>query len=202
MSTDHPDGLLALRARARVSGFMPSLDRFYFVRHGRTQGNLSKTFQHPEIPLAEEGLEDARSAAEILRRADFTHMLASDMARAWRTAGMISAHTGKPVTVERGIRERFFGVLVGTSSVDLDWRVEPEGGEMLQGFVDRTVEGMARALATGPTPLLVSHGGVLLVLAYALGLDLSEELQRNGVPLLVQRHAAGWSITRVAVKAA
>jgi probable phosphoglycerate mutase len=197
MSDDHPDGIAALKARARASGFAPSLERFYFVRHGRTQGNLTKTFQHPEIPLAEEGLQDAESAAAILHNADFTHMLASDMARAWRTAGAISARTGKPVTVERGIRERYFGVMIGRSSVNLDWRIEPAGGETLQGFVDRTVAGIASALASGPTPLLVSHGGVLMVLAYALGVDLNDDVQRNGVPLLVRREAAGWSITKV-----
>ena len=45
---------------------------------------------------------------------------------------------------EDGLRERWFGDLVGTPSHDHDWREDPPNGETLHAFVTRTQAGKTR----------------------------------------------------------
>jgi probable phosphoglycerate mutase len=185
-------GQLALRAAARAAGLIVGRDRFLFLRHGRTAGNMGRIYQHPDIPLCEEGFCDADDAARGLVDVAFDHIYASDMARAWLTAGRVAAVTGKPVAVRRALRERYFGDFIGTSSEGLDWRVDPPNGETMTGFIDRTVRGIADMLVPGPMPLLVSHGGVLRVLCGALDVELPVELTANALPLAFERANGCW----------
>jgi len=189
-------GQLALRAAARDHGVSIGRDRFFFVRHGRTPGNIGGLYQHPDIPLATEGFVDADSAAKVLRDHAFDLIYASDMARAWLTAGRVADLTGRPVWLRRCLRERYFGDFIGTPSAGLDWRVNPPNGETMHGFIERTLTGVAELLANnGPMPLLVSHGGVLRVLTGALDVALPHELTTNGLPLAFERKGKDWSVT-------
>jgi len=189
-------GQLALRAAARDHGVSIGRDRFFFVRHGRTPGNIGGLYQHPDIPLATEGFVDADIAAKVLRDHAFDLIYASDMARAWLTAGRVADLTGRPVWLRRCLRERYFGDFIGTSSAGLDWRVNPPNGETMHGFIERTLTGVAELLANnGPMPLLVSHGGVLRVLTGALDVALPHELTTNGLPLAFERKGKDWSVT-------
>lgn len=187
-------GQLALRAAARAHGLLVGRDRFLFLRHGRTAGNMGRIFQHPDLPLCDEGFCDADAAAQALRDVPFDHIYASDMARAWLTAGRVACITGKPVAVRQALRERYFGDLIGTSSEGLDWRIDPPNGETMQGFVERTLRGLAELLVPGPMPLLISHGGVLRVLCGALDIDLPVELTANAIPLSFERSHPGWRV--------
>ncbi len=188
-------GHQALRAAARATGLDTTRDHFLFLRHGRTAGNVSRIFQHPDIPLCTEGFGDADLAADVLRSATFDHICASDMARAWLTAGRIAAATAKPVLAKQALRERYFGDFIGTSSVGLDWRIDPPNGETLAGFVLRTLQGIAALLTAPPLPLLVSHGGVLRVLCGALDVELPLALTANALPLAFERRAGTWHVT-------
>ena len=48
--------------------------------------------------------------------------------------------------------------------------------------------------SSGPDVLIVSHGGVLLVLAALLSLDPAGIPRANAVPLLIERSARGWRL--------
>lgn len=195
-SLENNAGQVALRAAARAAGLAAGRDRFLFLRHGRTAGNMGRIYQHPDIPLCEEGFCDADDAARALREIAFDHIYASDMARAWLTAGRVAAVTGKSVAVRRALRERYFGNLIGTSSEGLDWRVDPPNGETMAGFIERTLTGIAELLSPGPLPLLISHGGVLRVLCGALDVELPVELTANALPLAFERDGGNrWGIT-------
>lgn len=188
-------GQRALRSAARATGLIANRDRFLFLRHGRTVGNVNRIFQHPDISLCEEGFCDADTAVGVLSEVAFDHIYASDMARAWLTAGRVAAATGKPVTVRRALRERYFGDLIGTSSEGMDWRINPPNGETMIEFVERTLHGVAELLAPDPVPLLVSHGGVLRVLCGALDIALPLELTVNALPLAFERNGDTWRLT-------
>ncbi|MSR13255.1 MAG: histidine phosphatase family protein [Gammaproteobacteria bacterium] len=188
-------GQRALRAAALATGLKPGRDRFLFLRHGRTAGNMTRVFQHPDIPLCDEGFGDADAAARSLSAVAFDHIYASDMARAWLTAGRVAAMTSKPVAVKLALRERYFGDLIGTTSEGMDWRFNPPNGETMDGFIQRTLRGVAELLTPGPLPLLVSHGGVLRVLCGALDVDLGLELTANALPLAFERRAGEWQVT-------
>lgn len=188
-------GQLALRTAARATGLRIGRDRFLFLRHGRTAGNVNRVFQHPDVSLCDEGFGDANLAAGGLSDIAFDHIYASDMARAWLTAGRVAAATGRSVTVRRALRERNFGDLIGTSSEGMDWRINPPNGETMVEFVERTLRGVAELLVPGLIPLLISHGGVLRVLCGALDIDLSVELTANALPLAFERNAGSWRLT-------
>lgn len=189
-------GQLALRAVARDHGVAIGCERFLFLRHGRTPGNIGRIYQHPDLPLATEGFGDADIAAKVLCDHAFDVIYASDMARAWLTAGRVADCTGRPVWLRRCLRERYFGDFIGTPSEGLDWRVSPPNGETMQGFVERTLGGIAEILAEErPVPLLVSHGGVLRVLTGALNLELPHEFTANALPLAFERKGDAWTVT-------
>ena len=178
-----------------------SCERFYFLRHGQTPRNALRIFQAPDEPLSALGVEQAHSAASLLAREPLAAIVSSDMTRAMQTAGIVAARpemAGVAVVAHAGLRERNFGNLNGTSSVNIDWAYNPEGGETLAAFVSRTRLGLAFAL-THPAPtLVVAHGGTLYVLLALLKLELSLQLLGNAQPLLFQRQdgqGTQWTVT-------
>lgn len=195
MPTAHGAGADAVLAAARAIGLTPRTDAFLFCRHGQTAGNVARVYQHPHEPLDAEGHAQALRAAEIIGAGPRpSRMLASDMARAWLTAGHIASACGFAVQPAPGLRERCFGKMIGTSSEGFDWRHDPPGGETLDAFVARTLAGLSDALSGGGMPLLVAHGGTLLVIAGALRVSLDASLRANAVPLLLRRRGAEWEM--------
>ena len=194
-------GLDALFDMARATPLSPDCERFYFVRHGETDGNAQRIFQHAEIPLNARGLEQAAAASAALANARLERIFASTMTRAWTTAQTIGKPHGLEPVPEVGLRERWFGDLVGTPSHDHDWRDDPPNGETLAQFVSRTQAGLRRSLleAGKSRTALVGHGGILYVLAPSLGLDITTELLANATPLLFERAGSStWKVTRIA----
>jgi glucosyl-3-phosphoglycerate phosphatase len=187
-------GLKAMADAAAARPLRAPVDRFVFLRHGRTLGNIARVFQHPDDPLAPEGFADADRAAALLADGPFARIAASDMARAWLTAGRVAARSGRPVAAVPALRERYFGRWIGTPSHALDWRIDPPDGETLAGFVARVAEGFETVLADPQPVLVVAHGGVLRVLAGMLGVEVADALTANALPLMVERTGGGWSI--------
>ncbi len=193
-------GLDELFRLAREDPLTPRCTRFIFVRHGETDGNHARIFQTAEQPLNARGLAQAEAASEALRSEKIQRIVASTMARAWVTAEIIGRpHSIKPEP-EEGLRERWFGDLVGTPSHDHDWRLAPPNGETLDTFVRRSRAGIERALNLADTKhsTLVAHGGILYVLAPTLGIDLDTQHLANATPLLFERTGAGWRARRIA----
>jgi probable phosphoglycerate mutase len=191
-------GLDALAERAIAAALKPAVPLFYFLRHGETAGNAAKTFQPLDEPLNAQGHAQARAAAAVLKGVEFTDIVASDLPRAWLTAGKVAAATRRLVQAEPLLRERFFGDLIGTPNLGIDWAAHPPGGETLDEFVARAVAGLTQASASGAVPLIVSHGGVLHVLRAGLGLELSGDFVANAMPLRFQRRDGRWTIAPVA----
>jgi len=191
-------GLDVLARKARAAGLAPAVSLFYFLRHGETAGNAAKTFQPLDEPLNARGHEQARAAAAILKDVAFARITASDLPRAWLTAGKVAAATRRAVHAEPLLRERFFGALIGTPNLGIDWASHPPGGESLDDFVARAVSGLMQATAHGDTPLVVSHGGVLHVLRAGLGLDLTGDFVVNALPLRFERRGGRWTVVPVA----
>ena len=139
------------------------------VRHGETASNAQRVLQHPETPLSEHGLAQARRVAERLARNGVAEILASDYARALTTAELIRDACGAPLRIDPELRERNFGDLRGRPYADLDFDpfapdyVPPAGEswEDLHRRVDRMWErASARAAeVVGDGDLvLVTHG--------------------------------------------
>jgi probable phosphoglycerate mutase len=193
-------GLDELFVMARAAPLAPECDSFIFVRHGETDGNHKRIFQPADIPLNARGLAQAEAAAAALAGAGLERIVSSTMKRAWTTAEIIGKPHGLAPIEETGLRERWFGDLVGTPSHDHDWRDDPPNGETLSQFVTRTQAGIARGLigAGKSSTALVAHGGVLYVLAPSLGLDLETRMLANATPMRFDRVGKGWRVTMLA----
>lgn len=198
-----PKGMAEIR-RLAAGRFETATRVFYFLRHGQTDGNANRIYQGPDTPLNGTGLTQAEAAARALAAEPVATILASDMARAWRTAQSVAEARRMPADAApprplAWLRERGFGELTGRSSVDIDWASEPPGGEPPSAFVARARTGLAHGISHGDGTLLVSHGGLLYVLSAMLGARLEAAHFQNATPLRFRRAATGWTCSIVGV---
>lgn len=193
-------GYEQLRAVASAQPFRPGTSRFIFVRHGETEGNRAKIFQTPHIPLNEAGEAQAQAAADKLKATAIGKLVASPMARAWRTATLVGAQHDIHPEADGALAERYYVNLWDTPvpGDGLDWSFDPPGCESLDAFVSRARHSLLRILTRAPErgeTVIVAHGGILLVLCAATGVALDSAHRRNAVPLLFEAMDDAWRAT-------
>jgi broad specificity phosphatase PhoE len=182
---------------ASALAFAPKRERFIFVRHGETEGNRTKRYQLPHTPLNETGEGQAAAAAKALAKTRIGKLIASPMARAWRTASLVAAEHGIHPEVDGALSERFY-VSLWDKPIEgaFNWDWDPDGCEPLATFVHRAATSMMRILAddsgAGET-VIVAHGGILLVTCALTGATLVNEHRRNAVPLRFARENGVWT---------
>lgn len=148
------------------------------VRHARSVWNEEGRWQgQADPPLSERGESEAEHAGRQLPTFDL--VVSSDLERARRTAELLTGR--QPDVLEPGLRELDVGAWSGLTRADIarTWPAElaqfdarkldhPPGGETRARFERRILE-TARRLADAMTEmervLVVSHGGVIRVLA-------------------------------------
>jgi broad specificity phosphatase PhoE len=187
---------------APAQAFAPKRARFIFVRHGETEGNRTKRYQMPHTPLNETGEGQATAAAKSLASTRIGKLVASPMARAWRTASLIAAEHKMHPEVDGSLSERFYVSLWDTPIEGaFDWNWDPDGCEPLATFVHRAAHSVMRILADD-TPdgetVIVAHGGILLVACALTNATLEHAHRRNAVPLRFERHNGAWTATPLA----
>jgi glucosyl-3-phosphoglycerate phosphatase len=196
---------LGLHEMQRLAAARPmhiAAKRFWFLRHGETEGNATRIIQHAEISLNATGFAQAERAAEALKAEPIARLFGSTMTRAWQTAETVGRAIGKAPVPEAGLRERWFGDLVGTTSVGLNWSYDPPNGERIADFVERTCATAERLLASDEATLLVAHGGNLYALAMSLKVELQVAYVANATPLRFDYNDADsvWRITPLATQ--
>jgi broad specificity phosphatase PhoE len=182
--------------------FAPKRKRFIFVRHGETEGNRNKIYQMPHTPLNETGEGQAVRAAKALVSTRIGKLVASPMARAWRTASLIAHEHKMHPEVDGALSERFYVSLWDTPiKGEFNWDWDPEGCEPLATFVDRSAQSVMRILESdthdGET-VIVAHGGILLVVCALTGASLVNDHRRNAVPLRFELQGGQWMASPVA----
>ena len=152
--------------------------RVLAIRHGETAWNVDTRIQGQlDIPLNDNGRWQAARMAEALADEPLHALYASDLGRAHETALALAQAVGLPVQLDRGLRERGFGVFEGRTFREIEdrwpegslrWRKRdpafgPEGGETLADFYERCVATASRLAHRHPgqSIALVAHGGVL-----------------------------------------
>lgn len=199
MSAPSPILLPNSRGLDRLTDIMAPLqarfecEQFYFLRHGQTECNARKIFQTPEEPLNAIGISQAERAAEALAAEAITTIVCSDMHRTRHTAQVVAKrHALAPIDTIH-LRERNFGVLIGTSSLEINWDCAPHNGETLDEFAHRVYSGLHEALEHPGPVLIVAHGGILYVLAALLRIAVTPELLGNAHPLrFTRRNPDAW----------
>ena len=177
--------------------FTPNRERFIFCRHGETAGNHARVYQVPHIPLNETGEVQAATAAKRLASTKVGKLVASPMARAWRTANLIAAEHKMQPEVDGALSERFYVSLWDTPIGEVfDWTLDPDGCEPLATFVQRAAQSVIRILSDnspdGET-VIVAHGGILLVVCALTGARIESNHRRNAVPLRFARENGVWT---------
>lgn len=146
-------------------------------RHGQTDYNLVPRVQgHVDIPLNQQGKQQALHAAEVLQKTPIVRIIASPLQRAAQTATAIAKPLGLTVEFDPRLQERNFGQWEGLTweEIKTGWPKEYdtwlEGGNPAPentGVESREKVGQRMALALqdfsaamspGQTILVVSHG--------------------------------------------
>ncbi|MDN6886070.1 histidine phosphatase family protein [Variovorax sp. CAN2819] len=190
-----PSGLDQLIRIAADQPLSPDCDHFYFLRHGQTGRNALRIFQAVDEPLSELGLQQAARAAALLAGEPIRTVVCSDARRANDTAYAVATALKLVPAAQATLRERNFGALIGTSSANIDWACEPEGGETLSQFIARTREAIGTVLRLPAPVLVVAHGGTLYALAALLGVPVDLGLLGNAQPLRFERRGPTWAVT-------
>jgi probable phosphoglycerate mutase len=155
--------------------------RIIAIRHGETAWNVDTRIQGQlDIPLNTVGRWQASRVAQALAEESIQAIYASDLLRAWETAGAIAQATGLPLQANEGLRERGFGDFQGKTFAEIEalwpdqsrqWRARhpewaPPGGESLIALRARIVAAASELAARhlGEQIVLVAHGGVMDVL--------------------------------------
>ncbi len=146
--------------------------QIYLIRHGETIWSLSG--QHTgntDLPLTENGEQQARHLIQLLAKIKLTHILTSPMQRARRTCEL--AGLGNTARVETNLSEWNYGDYEGRTAADIHaerpgWKVYRDGcpngesAEEVSQRADRVVEILRRLEGT---IALFSHGQFLRALA-------------------------------------
>ena len=139
----------------------------YLVRHGETEWNKKGLIQgHSDIPLNEEGIEQARLLANRLKESSIHYVCSSDLQRARHTAEIIAGNKQLAVNTYTQLRERHFGQLEGKEYTLIQSKLKEGaafGVESLQSMKSRGMSCLQSIVneAEGEHVLIVSHGGLI-----------------------------------------
>lgn len=170
----------------------------YLIRHGETDWNVEGRYTgHSDIPLNARGLEQAHELAKSLQPVRFEAIYSSDLARALKTAQLISMETGAPLTIDTRLREidqgdwegmhfeeirdRFAQKLRQRRKRPLD--IAAPGGETVRQVRQRVLAALGDILRQHPQGriAIVSHG-LTLALIKVHYTDLAIEAIWDNIP--------------------
>ncbi|HYN28503.1 MAG TPA: histidine phosphatase family protein [Dermatophilaceae bacterium] len=108
--------------------------RVVVLRHGETTHNAAGIWQgHLDSPLSERGLAQAEVAGRALSALGPTAVVASDLARAARTADAVGAACGIPVSYDARFREIHAGEWQGMSGAQVREQYPEDMDRLLRG---------------------------------------------------------------------
>jgi len=168
------------------------------IRHGETDWNRERVFRGVfDIPLNDNGRDQARLAAEALRSDKIDAAYTSPLSRAAETAEIVLGPHGINATLHQGLLDFDYGDWTGKRESDVAelwseehaiWNSHPHsiripGGDTLQDVFDRVYSAMEEVAKEhdSQTVALFTHRVVnKLLIIGALGLNL------NRFPFIVQ----------------
>ena len=191
--------------------------RLVLLRHGRTAWNAERRMQgRLDPPLDETGQAQARATAPAVGTLDPVVVLASDQARAWETAAVVTEGLDVEPRKEPRLRETDIGQWQGLIDAEVDagwpggldaWRDDPHhrppDGESRHDASLRALPVVHELLDVDldGTALLVAHGGVIIALTCGF-LDLPVEHWGSLAPLgncraaVLEHRADRWRLAR------
>jgi broad specificity phosphatase PhoE len=184
---------------------------FCGLRHGATDWNRQGLFQgRTDNPLNEDGLRQAHEAADLLRGAGISRIVASPLLRAARTAEIIADVIAVPLAIDAGIIELDFGSFEGRPVRDLMIRhgvnsptglvsILPADGENWDAMTERALACVATWLDRHPDDdlLFVCHDAVMQGMAKSLCGSYFKN--SHGKPFGYIREDAEWRVEPIVI---
>jgi probable phosphoglycerate mutase/uncharacterized phosphatase len=191
-----------------VSALKPSRS-FCGLRHGATDWNRHGLFQgRTDNPLNEDGLKQAHEAADLLRDAGISRIVASPLVRAARTAKIIADAISAPLSIDDGIIEFDFGSFEGLPVRDLMIKhgvnsatglvsILPADGENWDAMTDRSLACVSAWLDRHPDDdfLFVCHDAVMQGMAKSLAGSYFKN--SHGTPFRYLREGEQWRVEQL-----
>ncbi|HUA36514.1 MAG TPA: histidine phosphatase family protein [Candidatus Binataceae bacterium] len=182
------------------------MGKLVLVRHGESEGNVTRIFTTTPItlPLTELGRRQARAAADLVQSISNPRIvIASPYVRARDTGAIIAEALGLPFEIRAGLHERETGEFAGKPYESIfeaegydharPWTWIPPGGESYEHVRDRVGPILDELAARFPDDdvVVVSHGGVMVSMwAYMTGRWDDAHVPPNCGIVLVE-HRAG-----------
>ena len=153
----------------------------YIIRHGKTELNKANVLQgRSDHPLNEEGILQAKAAAERLRQIRFDHVFSSPLTRALQTAEIVAP--GLPPVIDERLIEMDYGPYEGTDLTHLPPEIlvffsdfvhnpAPAGMEQLSSVVERAADFLAEIRSLSGNVLISTHAIAMKGLLEALTPD-------------------------------
>ena len=153
--------------------------KILLLRHGETNWNIELRFQgRRDIPLNEQGEEQARRVSQRVRMWSPEIVLSSPLQRALRTAAVVSGRREEQIELDTDLCEISFGMWEGCSTRELKeqgelffrWAQKPFSVQVPDAEPENEILARARRLIERlivlpqERILVVSHGGTLRAL--------------------------------------
>lgn len=138
----------------------------YFVRHAQSDHGVGDDITRP---LTDEGKNDTRAVADLLKSRNIGFIASSPYIRAIDTVGLYSLQTGLDVNVYEDFRERNAGTWSGDDFLEyiekqwVDFDYHMEDGESLREVRERNILALKRLLSEheGERIAIATHGMAL-----------------------------------------
>lgn len=145
------------------------MTKVYFVRHAQSDNTVRNSRSRP---LTDEGKNDTRSVAELLKSRNVRFIASSPYIRAIDTVGLYSLWTGLDVNIYEDLRERNAGGWHGDRFFDFverqwaDFYYHTEDGESLREVQERNIRVLKKLLSEheGEDIAVATHGTALSVM--------------------------------------
>lgn len=173
------------------------------IRHGQSLWNKENKFTGwVDIDLSEQGKEEAKKAAELLKEYKFDIVFTSVLKRAINTANIILEYNSSKPTIirDKALNERHYGDLQGLNKAEIGekvgaeqlhiWRrsyyVAPPEGESLKDTQDRVIpyfeSEILPMIKSGKEVLISAHGNSLRALAMHLENISQDDISDINIP--------------------
>lgn len=174
-----------------------------WIRHGVTEWNqLGKIQGVTDIPLSQEGIEQAKLLAERLANESihWDGVFASDLDRAATTGRIIAERLSLPLLTDARLRERSFGQAEGTTLPERlerwgeDWRNLVPDQERTNSVVMRGHDFIDELLSSRPGQswLIVSHGSFIAAMIHSMLGEVPEGYIQNVSLTVLEQQEKSW----------
>ncbi len=166
------------------------MKKIYLIRHGETNFNAeSRMLGRMDVPLNENGIEQATKLAERLRYTQIKQIYSSPLERCLLTTNIVNNYHQKEIKVSENLIEHAKGAWEGLSHEQIEKQyptryrqfsagedILPPGGETFKDVLERIKPFLNHIIQEKEEEILVvAHGGVnRVILGYLAGLDIKE----------------------------